>query len=204
MFQTSQSERTATHIMPSERFFAACTKLDRRATAVTVADLEGHDCPLIYANTAFTDLTGYSFDELEGRNCRFLQGHGSCPDAVASIASAITSRRDTAVRLRNYRKDGTPFDNLLILLLIGNPKTTRYVLGCQYVLRPNFRTDQGEVWQGAVKPGDPSSSQIDPVIWSSLIARSDAIRLIFEANHYTVEGFRPVAPSLALAGSEGH
>ncbi len=30
--------------------------------------------PLVYVNPAFEVMTGYSLEEVQGRNCRFLQG----------------------------------------------------------------------------------------------------------------------------------
>jgi len=40
--------------------------------SVTVADPSQADCPLIACSTGFTELTGYSVNEIVGRNCRFL------------------------------------------------------------------------------------------------------------------------------------
>jgi len=40
--------------------------------SVTVADPTQPDCPLVACSAGFTDLTGYSVQEIVGRNCRFL------------------------------------------------------------------------------------------------------------------------------------
>jgi len=40
---------------------------------VTIADATAEDLPLVYVNPAFEKMTGYSSDEVLGRNCRFLQ-----------------------------------------------------------------------------------------------------------------------------------
>jgi hypothetical protein len=40
--------------------------------SVTVADPSQPDCPLIACSAGFTELTGYSVQEIVGRNCRFL------------------------------------------------------------------------------------------------------------------------------------
>jgi hypothetical protein len=40
--------------------------------SVTVADPQQPDCPLIACSLGFTELTGYSVQEIVGRNCRFL------------------------------------------------------------------------------------------------------------------------------------
>ena len=56
-------------------------------------------------------LTGYSADEIVGRNCRFLQGAKTDPKQVTKIRDAIEKGRDVSVCLLNYKKDGTPFWN---------------------------------------------------------------------------------------------
>ena len=44
---------------------------------------------------------------------RFLQGEATDPVEVAKVRDAVKAGRSTSVRLLNYRKDGTPFWNLL-------------------------------------------------------------------------------------------
>ena len=57
------------------------------------------------------DLTGYTLDQVLGRNCRFLQGPGTDQSAVEVIRRGITEGVDTSVCLLNYRADGSPFWN---------------------------------------------------------------------------------------------
>nr|AHZ63928.1 phototropin [Bolbocoleon piliferum] len=78
-----------------------------------VADATLPDCPLVYASEGFYQMTGYTKDEVLGHNCRFLQGEATDPVEVEKIRDAVKNGRSTAVRLLNYRKDGTPFWNLL-------------------------------------------------------------------------------------------
>jgi PAS domain-containing protein len=51
------------------------------------------DNPIVLANQAFLDLTGYTADEVIGRNCRFLQGRGTSPAAIADIHAAVAEAR---------------------------------------------------------------------------------------------------------------
>lgn len=80
-----------------------------------MADATQPDMPLVYANDAFYTMTGYRSEEILGRNCRFLQGGETDPDAIATVHSAIAERRAANVTLLNYRKDGTSFWNHLSL-----------------------------------------------------------------------------------------
>lgn len=77
----------------------------------TVSDPSLPDNPIVYASEGFIKLTGYSRDQILGRNCRFLQGPGTDPDAVDIIRRAIALGEDASVCLLNYRADGTPFWN---------------------------------------------------------------------------------------------
>lgn len=97
----------------SERLVLYARALEAAAQGVTIADARRDDEPLVYANPAFEEITGYDAEEILGRNCRFLQGEGTDPEAVAEVHAAIEERRPVSVELRNYRKDGTPFWNRL-------------------------------------------------------------------------------------------
>ena len=98
--------------------FAAAVRATRMAMIIT--DPRQASNPIVFANAAFLALTGYSQDEVLGRNCRFLQGRDTDPAAVEAIRDAVTARHDVSVDILNYRKDGTPFWNALYL----SPVTT--------------------------------------------------------------------------------
>jgi len=83
------------------------------SAAVTVADAQQPDTPLVYVNQAFQDHTGYRAADVLGRNCRFLQGPDTDRDAVRSLAADIRAGRDHVSVLLNYRSDGTPWWNEL-------------------------------------------------------------------------------------------
>jgi PAS domain S-box-containing protein len=87
--------------------------VDATAEGITISDARQPDNPVIYSNAGFERLTGYAAHEVVGRNCRFLQGPGSDPEAVHTIRQAIQDGSECAVELLNYRKDGTPFWNRL-------------------------------------------------------------------------------------------
>ncbi|MBA3348170.1 MAG: PAS domain-containing protein [Actinobacteria bacterium] len=80
---------------------------------VVLTDPSLPDHPIVWANDAFFELTGYGRDEVIGRNCRFLQGPLTDPFAVDRIRQAVASREHFHEALLNYRKDGTAFWNAL-------------------------------------------------------------------------------------------
>ncbi len=77
--------------------------------SMVIADPNQADCPIIYCNQAFLDLTGYTQKEVLGRNCRFLQGPQTDRDAVRRIREALAAREDVHEELLNYRRDGSHF-----------------------------------------------------------------------------------------------
>ncbi|WP_255473271.1 PAS domain-containing protein [Planomicrobium sp. CPCC 101110] len=87
--------------------------LDGSRVATSVTDPSLPDNPLIYTNQTFEALTGYSQEEVLGHNCRFLQGKDTDPSAIEKIKRAVETQGSVAVTLKNYRKDGSPFWNLL-------------------------------------------------------------------------------------------
>ncbi len=90
---------------------------DRAIQAVTqgilITDPSQPDNLIVYASPGFLRLTGYSSEEVIGRNCRFLQGKDTDPAAVARVRMAIQVGEPCTVELLNYRKDGTEFWNEL-------------------------------------------------------------------------------------------
>lgn len=98
--------------------FAAAIRAARMAMIVT--DATQADNPIIFANDAFLKLTGYARDEVIGRNCRFLQGPDTDPQAVLALREAIAAGEDISIDLLNHRKDGTVFWNALYLSPVRN------------------------------------------------------------------------------------
>ncbi len=103
---------TCTDIHAQKTAEAELRLRDRALQAVSEGILITDPCqidnPIIYASPGFEKLTGYSTEESIGRNCRFLQGRDTSPEAIAELREAIRSARPANVELLNYRKDGTP------------------------------------------------------------------------------------------------
>ena len=91
-------------------------KIFRSVTSgVTVASAREEDFPLTYANPAFEVISGYTLEEIQGKNCRFLQKGERDQPGLTLIREALKNGHSTVAILRNFRKDGTPFWNELLL-----------------------------------------------------------------------------------------
>lgn len=71
------------------------------------------DNPIVFANPAFLDLTGYDEDEVIGKNCRILQCEGTTKESIAAVRQVIAEQRVDTVEILNRRKDGSRFVNAL-------------------------------------------------------------------------------------------
>ena len=98
---------------------------------IVIVDVVAADQPIVYVNPGFELLTGYDADEVLGRNCRFLQGPDTDPSAIAEFAAAVAEQRGTKVTVRNYRKDGTPFWNEVVLSPITDGRRVTQYVGVQ-------------------------------------------------------------------------
>lgn len=103
--------------------------MESTTNGVLIADARSPDMPAVYINAAFERMTGYSFDDMLGRNCRILQGSDTEQTEVREIRAAIAEGRGADVVLRNYRKDGALFWNHLNLAPVRNERgeITHYV-----------------------------------------------------------------------------
>lgn len=87
------------------------------ATGVTftIADAQDPQHPLLWVNPAFTTVTGYTFEESVGHNCRFLQGPDTDAGTRALIRDALAAGEPLTTTILNYRKDGSAFWNLVAI-----------------------------------------------------------------------------------------
>jgi len=93
-------------------FFAA---IEMTRMPMILTDPNRDDNPIVFANKAFLDLTGYEEDEILGRNCRFLQGAQTDRAHVTEMREAVRTKSAVALELLNYRRDGSPFWNAVFI-----------------------------------------------------------------------------------------
>jgi PAS domain S-box-containing protein len=100
---------------------------------MAISDPTLRDNPIVYVNPAFEVLTGYTRLEVLGRNCRFLQGPMTDRAEVVRLRQAIQDRQKISVDLLNYRKDGSPFWNRLLITPVSDDHgTLRYFFASQH------------------------------------------------------------------------
>ena len=97
----------------ADRKELAFVAVERTRMPMVITDARHGDHPIVLANQAFLDLTGYGADEVVGRNCRFLQGPGTSDAAIAKVRAAVAAGQECNVEILNYRKDGSEFWNQL-------------------------------------------------------------------------------------------
>ena len=145
-------------------------------TGLTISDVLAPDQPLVWVNPAFLQLTGRTAEQLLGRNCRLLQGPGTDPVAVAEIGAAIAAGRGARVRVRNYRADGTPWWNELVLCPVRDPdgRLTHYI-GVQNDVTAHVEAEQTVLhlaYHDALT-GLPNRARLDDALTAALERRRD-------------------------------
>ncbi|HIS29239.1 MAG TPA: PAS domain-containing protein [Candidatus Avamphibacillus intestinigallinarum] len=87
--------------------------IERLGVGVSITDPNQEDNPIIYVNEGFTKITGYEPEEVLGLNARFLQGDNPDPIKFYEIEDGVSENKPVRIRLKNFKKDGTPFWNFL-------------------------------------------------------------------------------------------
>lgn len=106
--------------------------------AMVLSNPRRADNPLEVVNDAFCGLTLYQEGEIVGRNCRFLAGNATDVEATEQLRCAIRDRRPVLVDILNYRRDGTPFRNgVMITPLFDAEEGLAWFLGSQVDLGDN-------------------------------------------------------------------
>ncbi|OJJ46033.1 hypothetical protein ASPZODRAFT_67220 [Penicilliopsis zonata CBS 506.65] len=105
---------------------------DALAEVFCLTDPSRPDNPIIFASEEFHRTTQYGMDYVLGRNCRFLQGPKTNRNSTRRIREGIEAGRHHSELFLNYRRDGSPFMNLLQCApLCDSTGKIRYFIGAQ-------------------------------------------------------------------------
>ncbi|SDY58512.1 PAS domain S-box-containing protein [Jannaschia faecimaris] len=162
--------------------------------AMVLTDPRADDNPIVYVNAAFEKMTGYSRSAVIGRNCRFLQGDETRKTDVDNLRAAVNDGRDLSIDIQNYRADGRPFVNRLIIAPItdGNGDII-YYLGIQKPLHDTEREDgelneklsslQSRVQEdlSLVLKSLGETTEDEPLEFEAMTRRMECLQLVYEA-----------------------
>ena len=128
----------------------ALSVLNNLGCPVVITDAQRVDNPIVFANKAYLELSGYSLHEILGRNPRFMHGKHSSQPALEQFRRAIEAGEQCTVRVVNSRKDHSDY-------------------WCEVVLTPQYLPDGRHVgyWIGVQRDITAESSM---EIWSALLA----------------------------------
>ena len=142
--------------------------IDEAPVGITIADARRRDYPLIYANDAFEELTGYTEAEALARNCDFLQGDDSAEHAIAEMSRALSAGESVSVEIRNHAKDGERFWNRVDIAPIYDGEELTHYVGFQLDV-----TERVEAEREARRQAEKARAERETV--EALLARIDGL-----------------------------
>ncbi len=83
--------------------------ISHSTNGIVIIDAKADDYPVIYVNATFEDFTGYSRNDVIGKNLRFLHQGDRDQPGLAIIKDALKNKAKAVANLRNYKKDGSIF-----------------------------------------------------------------------------------------------
>ncbi|GAA4296151.1 sensor histidine kinase [Aestuariibaculum suncheonense] len=96
--------------------------LDSAKSGIVITDALKPDNPIIYFNSTFQTLTGYSDDEILNHNIKFLQRKDQNQKPLQKLKEAMLMGESCQATLRSYRKDGSMFWNDMYVFPITNSR----------------------------------------------------------------------------------
>ncbi|KAL8974495.1 MAG: hypothetical protein Q9197_001257 [Variospora fuerteventurae] len=141
------------------------------AEVFTISDPARPDNPLVFASEEFHRMTQYPSNKALGRNCRFLGGPKTDPNAIARLKVSLEAEREHCEVMLNYRRDGSPFINLVMVVPLRDQNgRVRYHLGAQLDITELVNTCTGLesfqkllLRQSGVPKGNPEQHRQDEI-----------------------------------------
>ncbi|MCO6404742.1 PAS domain-containing protein [Aurantimonas endophytica] len=172
--------------------FAAAIRGTRMSMIIT--DPRRDDNPIVFANQAFQDLTGYDRHEIIGRNCRFLQGAETDKSAIDEVRQAIAAERSINVDLLNYRKDGTAFWNSLYVSPVrGDDGDVQFFFASQLDMTHRVETEKALARQKEIVEAEVHARTLD--LQAALEAKT---LLLHEVDHRVKNNLTMIGSLLRL------
>ncbi len=101
--------------------------VDQADIAISITDPKAR---ILFANEAFTRTTGYSADEIVGKNESVLSNHTTPPEIYKAMWTSLVAQRPWSGKLLNRRKDGALYlAELTITPVVDAQGKTTHFLG---------------------------------------------------------------------------
>lgn len=183
-----------TELLQDDKYFDG---FSRAQVSMIVTNPNLEDNPIVYVNQAFTRVTGYARSACIGRNCRFLQGEKTPKGDVDKLRLAVEAEESVTADILNYRANGEPFLNRLIVApVLSDDGTTQYFIGIQKELREDdISTQTEDTNQMLIEVQDRVQSDLSMIIgmirqqshatsvpedYSALSRRIETMQLLYE------------------------
>jgi PAS domain S-box-containing protein len=196
---------TAEHYIEGVRqqggIFVEAVRLTRMPMMVTDATLPGN--PIVFANKAFLELSGYTPDEVLGQDPHFMNGEKTDPEAIQRYQTAIKEGRDEMLEILQYRKDGTPFRAALFAspLSDGQGTVTNHFLSYLDITR-RFEAEESlrVLTLELERRVEARTRELEAVngMLENLVAERE--RLLIEVNHRAKNSLAIAASLLGIQG----
>lgn len=89
--------------------------LHAASNGIVITRIDGRNCPIEYVNPAFERITGYTAEDIIGRDSRFMAATGMDENERLQVRQAIAAHQAVNVVFRNLRKNGELFWNDLTI-----------------------------------------------------------------------------------------
>jgi PAS domain-containing protein len=125
----------------SSWFQTLCHSFDNLPISISIADSTQRQFPLIYANSAFLEMSGFALEEIIGKSNKFLQKN-SVEESVGKVMTdTIAAGEPCRVFISNRRNDDTPYRSLLSMKPVHSlDGVYRLVIGMQFDVTNQFNS----------------------------------------------------------------
>lgn len=173
--------------------------VDRAIFGISIADMRRPDAPLIYVNSAFSEITAYPRELAVGFNCRYLQGPETDQQEVARLRKALQEGRSYSGELINVRADGRRFWNRLTLYPIfsGDRQEPDYYVGNQVDI-----TSLREQSEGSLEVSARRAEEIEAAL--EALRQADRFAMGLRRHQQADPAATPEAEAFLIASQEAH
>jgi PAS domain S-box-containing protein len=173
--------------MLDQQDFNLVRSIQQSQHCFVITDPSLQDNPIIFASDDFLSLTGYSREDVLGRNCRFLQGTETSQAKVEDISKKIAVGDDVSVTLVNYTADGTPFWNKLFIAALRDAQNN--IVNFIGVIVKVASPESGDPEYGKLLPGEQSVDDDDNDLFDECDEQdSSTVALVADETIKAIEG----------------